>query len=201
VAADSGVGRMLHFGCEIMARASEKVLAVRRRWAADNSGTLAALVRALARAAEFVDNADNRSVVAETVARRLDVSADLITRTLAGNLNIAADGTTRANDRYILIGRHGASRPDPVQAAWIYAQIVRWDQAPMSEELRATAQGVFRPDIYDAALRLAPAPHDGEPRDGIGAFIGPDFVASDVAGYLAAWRSKQPERPRLSIVR
>jgi NitT/TauT family transport system ATP-binding protein len=201
VAVDSGVGRILHFGCEIMARVSEKVLAVRERWATENPDTLAALIRALARAGEFVDNADNRAAVAEIVAARLDVAADLVVRTLTGQIKIAPDGSIRASDRYIVIGRDGASRPDPVQAAWLYAQIARWGQAPVSEELRATAQSVFRPDLYDAALGGAPSPGNGEPRDGIGAFVGPDFVANDIAGHLAAWRIRRPERPRLSIVR
>jgi len=32
-------------------------------------------------------------------------------------LKVATDGTTRSSDRYILIGRNNAMRPDPVQAA------------------------------------------------------------------------------------
>ena len=56
VAVDSGVGRILHFGCEIMARASEKVLAVREPWANENRATLAALIRALSAASQFVDD-------------------------------------------------------------------------------------------------------------------------------------------------
>jgi len=201
VAVDSGVGRILHFGCEIMARASEKVLAVRERWASENPDTLAALIRALARASLFVDDAGNRAAVAAAVARRLGVEAELVIRTLTGNMKIASDGTTRTNDRYLLIGRNGASRPDPVQAAWAYAQMVRWGQAPMSEELRATAQAVFRPDLYDAALGVAHAPNSGEPRDGIGGFIGPAFDARDFAGHLATWSIKRSGRARLSVVR
>lgn len=201
VAVDSGVGRILHFGCEIMARVSEKVLAVRDCWATENPDTLAALIRALARASVFVDDASNRAAVAAAVARRLDVEAELVVRTLTGNMKIAPDGTIRMNDRYIVIGRNGASRPDPVQAAWLYAQIVRWGQAPLSEELCATAQAVFRPDLYNAALGVTPSPGDGEPPDGIGAFVGPDFVPRDIGGHLAAWRLKRSERPRLSIVR
>ncbi len=71
----------------------------------------------------------------------------------------------------------------------------------MSEELLSLAQAVFRPDLYDAALGVAPSPYDGEPRDDIGAFIGPDFVPSDIGGHLAAWRGRRSERPRLSVVR
>jgi len=201
VAVNAGVGRILHFGCEIMARVSEKVLAVRERWADDNRSALAALIRALARAAEFVDAVENRAVVANVVASRLGVAAELVVRTLNGAFKIAPDGSTRTTDRYLMVGRPGASRPDPVQAAWAYAQMVRWGQAPLSEELCGLAQSVFRADLYDAALGGTQPPFDSEPRDGIGAFVGPDFVASDIAGYLAAWRSKRSGRPRLSLVR
>lgn len=201
VAVDGGVGRILHFGCEIMARVSEKVLAVREGWANDNAQALAALVRALARAGEFVDAVENRAAVAAIVAQRLGVPSQLVVRTLDGALKIAPDGSLRASDRYFMIGRLGAGRPDPVQAAWAYAQIARWGQAPVSDDLCALAQSVFRPDLYDAALGGAPQPFDGEPRDGIGAFVGPDFAASDVAGYLAAWRMRPPGRARLSLVR
>lgn len=202
VAVDSGVGRILHFGCEIMERMSEKVLAVRSTWADENSATLAALIRALAQAADLVEDINRRADVAATVARRLDVDARLVVRTLSGELKIAPDGTMRSSDRVIMIGRNGASRPEPVQAAWLYAQIARWGQAPLSEELRETAQRVFRPDLYDLALSRAPLPPpDGGPRDGIGAFIGPDFASHDLGGYLAAWRLKSMGRPRLSIVR
>ena len=200
-AVDSGVGHILHFGCEIMARVSEKVLALRERWAGDNPGTLAALVRALARASEFVNKPDNRANVANTVGQRIGTTPELVVRTLTGILKTRPEGAIRENDSYIVIGRDGANRPDPVQAAWAYAQIVRWGQAPLSEELRATAQKVFRPDLYDSALGDV-AMHDRVGmRDGIGAFIGPDFSADDIAGYVSAWRTRRAQRSRLSVVR
>lgn len=201
VAVDSGVGRILHFGCEIMSRASEKVLAVRERWATDSPDVLRALIRALARASHHVDDVTNHATVAAMLARRLDVSAELVSRTLSGNLKIAPDGTMRMSDRYILIDRNGASRPDPVQAAWLYAQMVRWGQTPMSKELCATAQAVFRPDLYDAELGGVDQIGRSEPADGVGAFIGPMFDASDIAGHIAAWNIRRVGRPRLSVVR
>lgn len=200
VAVDAGLGRILHFGCEIMARASEKVLAVREAWANDNPVALAGLIRALARAADFIDDANNRDGVAALVARHIEVDAGLVVRTLAASFKVAPDGTTRGNERYILLGRN-RSRPDPVQAAWLYAQIARWGQAELSEELQRAAESVFRPDLYDKAVGEGGPPQDDAPRDGVGAFVGPDFVPGDVAGHLAAWRAKRPGRPQLSIVR
>jgi NitT/TauT family transport system ATP-binding protein len=84
------------------------------------------------------------------------------------------------------VGREGAARPDPVQAAWLYAQMVRWGQTPISPEALATAKAVFRPDLYDAALG-----REGKPADAagaVGAFAGPAFEVDDIAGHLAAFQ-------------
>jgi NitT/TauT family transport system ATP-binding protein len=201
VAVDLGIGNILHFGCEIMAQVSEKVLALRQRRADEDPDTVCALVRALARATEFADQAVNREHVAHIVAQRLGTTSELVVRTLTGNLKTSPDGSIRKSDRYIVVGPSGANRPDPLQAAWAYAQVVRWGQAPLSEELQATAESVFRPDLYDAALGDTRTPGRGIEREGIGAFVGPQFDASDIAGYLASWRAKRVQRSHLSVVR
>ena len=201
VAVGQGVGRILHFGCTIMARASEKVLAVRARWAEKNSDTLDALLYALDRAAAFIDDPGNRAEVARIVAAQLDVADGIVARTLAGDLQIAPNGSTRCSDRYLMIGREGASRPDPVQAAWIYAQMVRWRQAPYSDALLKDARAVFRPDVYDAALGVQPVAAGALSADGVGSFAGPPFDPADVTGHLAAWPKRPLARPRLSVVR
>src|SRR5262249_31014700 len=59
VAVDLGVGCILHFSCEILAHAAEKVLAVRARWAEENADTMAKLVRALDRSAPFLHDPAN----------------------------------------------------------------------------------------------------------------------------------------------
>ena len=69
--------------------------------------------------------------------------------------------------------------------------MVRWGQAPLSTELLAAAKAVFRPDIFDAALGADDGTYSGEPVDGIGAFAGPPFDASDIAGHLSAWKIKR----------
>jgi two-component system, oxyanion-binding sensor len=201
VAVDAGIGRILHFGCEIQSRVTEKVFAARESWANEHPDTLAALIRALAAAANFAEAPDNLDKVSTAIATRLGVAPELVARAVTGNLKIAIDGTVRATDRYLMIGRNGAARPDPIQAAWIYAQIARWGQAPLSEESLALAQAVFRPDLYDAAVGVSPPLGPGEPGDGIGGFVGPAFDPGDIAGHLAFWRRKPPGRPRLSVVR
>lgn len=188
VAVDSGVGHILHFMSDLLFRAAEKVVAVRQSWQQGNPETLAALVRACRRAALFIEAPEHRAEVCEILARpeRLGVSVEVLERTLAGRLRVLPDGTTRDSDRYLLIGRLGASRPEPVQAAWLFAQMVRWGQARFTPETLAIARDVFRPDLYDAAVGGEPdaIPDAG---DGIGAFTGPPFDANDVAAHLASF--------------
>jgi ABC-type nitrate/sulfonate/bicarbonate transport system substrate-binding protein len=193
VAVDLGIGFILHFVSEILSRAAEKLLAVRASWAGENPDVLRRLVRAHRRAAAFVEDTANRDEVSAMLSapNRIGVTPDVIRRTLDGRMKVAPDGTVRVDERYIMIGRNSAARPDPVQAAWLYAQMVRWGQAPLSSELLATAKAVFRPDLYDNALASEAANPPGEPADGIGAFAGPPFDPNDIAGHLSAWRIRR----------
>jgi ABC-type nitrate/sulfonate/bicarbonate transport system substrate-binding protein len=189
VAVDLGVGHILHFVSDILVRAAEKVLAARQDWAERNPQVLAALTRAHQRAAEFIEEPNNHAEAARILAQpeRIGVSAEVIQRTLVGRLKISPGGTMRESSRYLLVGREGAGRPDPRQAAWLYAQMIRWGQASISPEALKTAKAVFRPDLYDAALGLeGNADNDGS--DAVGAFAGPAFDADDIAGHLAAFR-------------
>jgi NitT/TauT family transport system ATP-binding protein len=193
VAVDLGIGFILHFVSEILTRAAEKVLGVRAHWAQDHADEVARLVRAHARAAAFVEDAANREEVANLLAapNRIGLAAEVIRRTLDGRMKVAPDGSLRTSDRYILIGRKAAGRPEPRQAAWLYAQMVRWGQAPLSAELLATAKAVFRPDLYDAATGERAPDLEGEPADGIGAFAGPSFDPNSIAEHLAGWKIRR----------
>ena len=188
VAVDLGIGFILHFVSEIFARAAEKLLAVRAQWATENPDVLKRLVRAHGRAADFIEDIANRDEVCAILAapNRIGVAPEVIRRTFDGRLKVAPDDTVRVNDRYLLVGRNGAARPDPRQAAWLYAQMVRWGQAPLSADLLAAAKAVFRPDLYDAALGPSGPLPASEPADGIGAFAGPPFDPNDIAAHLAA---------------
>jgi two-component system, oxyanion-binding sensor len=179
VAVDLGIGRILHFGCDIVARCSEKVLAVRQQWAAENPDVVEKLVRALGRAADFIADPTNWTEVARLVAPRIGASAEVIRRTLVGALKVS-HAEERTNPRYLVIGAD-AARPEPTQAAWLYAQMVRWNQASMSPDLLAAARTVFSPAIYDSVLGSKAARVGDEPVDGIGVFTGRMFDPARIA--------------------
>jgi ABC-type nitrate/sulfonate/bicarbonate transport system substrate-binding protein len=189
VAVDLGVGHILHFVSDILVRAAEKVLAMRQDWAEKNSQVVAALTRAHYHAAQYIEDPNNRTEAASILARpeRIGVSAEVIQRTLDGRLKISPNGTMRESSRYLLVGREGAGRPDPRQAAWLYAQMVRWGQASISPEALGVAKAVFRPDLYDAAQGIEPAAAT-DLSEAVGAFAGPAFDADDIAGHLASFK-------------
>ncbi|MBR0758056.1 ABC transporter substrate-binding protein [Bradyrhizobium jicamae] len=185
IAVDLGIGHILHFSSDILQSAVEKVLAVRQTWAEKHPEIVAALVRAHLRASEFIEDRANRPEVAQILAQpeRIGVDASVIQRTLDGRLKISPDGTMRESDRYLLVGREVAARPAPAQAAWLYAQMVRWGQTPFRPEALQAAMAVFRPDLHDAAA--------GRPTGAagaVGAFSGPPFDPSDVPGHLSAFK-------------
>ncbi|MET0905176.1 MAG: CmpA/NrtA family ABC transporter substrate-binding protein [Tardiphaga sp.] len=189
VAVDLGVGHILHFVSDILQSAAEKVLAIRQDWAEKHPDLVAALTRAPVQAAAFIENPANRTETAAILARpdRIGVSPEVLLRTLDGKLKISPDGTMRESGRYLLVGREDAGRPDPVQAAWLYAQMVRWGQAAISPDALKTAQAVFRPDLYDTAVGAAAKAHADDATDVIGAFAGPRFDPRALAPYLAAF--------------
>jgi ABC-type nitrate/sulfonate/bicarbonate transport system substrate-binding protein len=191
VAVDRGVGYILHFVSDILVRAAEKVLAVRQGWSEKNQEVLGALIRASFRATAFIGEPENRAEVARLLAQpeRVGVPAEVIQRTLDGRLKISPEGT-RESSRYLLVGRESATRPEPVQAAWLYAQMVRWGQAAMSADALEAAQKVFRPDLHDLALGRDGKAAEGVSLAAVGAFAGPPFDPNDIAGHLAAFKIK-----------
>ena len=189
IAVDLGIGHILHFVSDILISAVEKVLAVRQDWSEKNPEILTALVRAHIRAAEFIEQPQNRTEAARILAQpeRIGVDADVIQRTLDGRLKIAPDGAIRESSRYLLVGREGAARPDPAQAAWLYAQMIRWGQASYNPDALKAATAVFRPDLYDAALG-SDWKSERASQPAVGAFAGPAFDPYDIGGHLAAFK-------------
>src|SRR4029077_18198113 len=151
------------------------------------------LIRAHGKAADFVENVKNREEASDilSAANRIGVAAEVIRRTLDGKLKISPEGAYRESERYLMVGRLGAARPDPVQAAWLYAQMVRWGHAPLSNELLSMSKAVFRTDLYDAVLGKGAALPASEPADGVGAFVGPAFDPNDLRAHLSLWKIRR----------
>lgn len=183
VAVEVGMGRILHFGSDIVANSPEKVLATRASFVAEHREAALALTRALIRATAWCGAPENRLALAHLLAapERLNVGADLVLRSLEGRLRIDLQGTVREYSRYMVL-ESAAARPDVRQALWLYAQMVRWGQAKLDEAGRIAVERCYSPEIHDLALESMAGIERG---DGIGAFAGPVFDPHDLSTYLA----------------
>ena len=152
VAVDLGIGHILHFVSEILQRAAEKVLAVRARWVEENPDAFRRLVLAHGKAAAFRRGCEQprRGRVHPRGARphrRRRGSHPAHARRPAEGV---AGWHLPVKRPLLLVGRAQAARPDPVQAAWLYAQMVRWGQVLMSAESACRSDG----DVPARSLRF-----------------------------------------------
>ena len=163
---------------------------MRQTWADENADTWRSLLRALDRAADVVEDVNQRDEVCALLAapNRVGVPAEVIRRTLDGRL-IVSPRHDAHSDRYLEHpASHGAARPDPAHAAWFYAQMVRWGQAPLSAELLAQRQGRVPPGSVRLALRAARTCRRRRCRPIRSALSpAPRSMRDDLRGYLAAW--------------
>ena len=206
VAVDLGIGVILHFVCEILSRAMEKLLAVRADWAEENPDALLRLVRAHRKAAAFIEDAANREEVAAILAapNRIDVAAHP-GRAQPGRCRLRGDPphARRAHEgrarrhrahRRALSARRAATAPRAPIPCRPRGSTRRW----CAGARRRSRPSCWPPPRASCApiSTMPPCPARsrnirGDPADGIGAFTGPKFDPDDIAGYLASWTIKR----------
>jgi NitT/TauT family transport system ATP-binding protein len=191
LAVDAGLGRIVATKSQIWRLSPEKVLGLRAEWANTHGDILAALMRALDRAAAWASDASNHESLARILAddRYVGAPAAMIARILAGDLSLDADGTRVSLPDYILFRRAGNSLPSRAQALWLYSQMVRWGQIEPSPQAEALVARVFRPDLAESASpATSPSGAQGPSREPVPLlFDGRTFDPKDIAGYLAGF--------------
>ncbi|WP_353222713.1 CmpA/NrtA family ABC transporter substrate-binding protein [Salinisphaera sp. C84B14] len=154
MAVRAGLGRALITGYEIWNNAPEKVLGVTREWAEAYPRTHRALVRAIVRTAAWLDSQENRELAADTVAAPdyVNAPAEVIRRTLSGRFCYQPGAAPRPAPYFNVFHRHAATFAWRSHAMWFIAQMLRWGQIGEAIDIAATADHVYRPDIYRAAV-------------------------------------------------
>lgn len=163
IAVDRGVGQIALATAQIWRRGVEKVLALRAEVADDRREAVLALVRALHAAAEHFVRPETAEDSAAILARReyLDAPRDAILRAITDRIRVVPGGAPVHYPDFMFQYREAANFPWRSQAAWLYSQMTRWDGAGFSTDDAAAAAGVFRPDLYRAALAGSSAPLPG----------------------------------------
>jgi nitrate/nitrite transport system substrate-binding protein len=155
-----GIGVPVVTDYEIWKNNPEKVFGVTEAWADENPNTHLAVVKALIRAAIWLDENDNanRREAVEMLARPAYVGADaaVIANSMTGTFEYER-GDARAVPDFNVFFRHFATYPYYSDAVWYLTQMRRWGQIPDAKPddwYAATAKSVYRPDVYLKAARL-----------------------------------------------
>jgi NitT/TauT family transport system ATP-binding protein/nitrate/nitrite transport system substrate-binding protein len=149
-----GDGVIVALKDDIWARSPEKVLGVREDWALSNAETLDALVRALVRAAEWADQSENRTELAQLLSEEQYVGAsfDILRASLHGRPVLKpGDDPVEAPDRHVFY-RYTATFPWLSQGVWVGRQMQRWGQVGHQVNFNDVVRDVYRPDIYRRAV-------------------------------------------------
>ncbi len=163
VAVARGVGVIVAVTSQIWLRGVEKVLAMRTERMEAEPDVMHRLIRALYRAGvAFVDPA-RLETVCDILARPayLDGSVALIRGAISDRILFAKGSVPIHIPDFMFQHREAANFPWVSQAAWLYAQMAAAGHVTANAADYATAQGVFRPDVYRAALRPLGVPLPG----------------------------------------
>jgi ABC-type nitrate/sulfonate/bicarbonate transport system substrate-binding protein len=144
VAARGGFGRTVATSSGIWNHGTEKVFAVRQLAAEEDPERLAAVLRAVLRAAAYCDEPTNAPSIAGILAQEcyLGLSPEIILTSLPG-------GSGNSSDTPVFFA-NTATFPWRSHAAWFLGQMWRWGY--LTREVDATAAtAIFRPDLYAIA--------------------------------------------------
>ncbi|MFW8636672.1 CmpA/NrtA family ABC transporter substrate-binding protein [Cribrihabitans pelagius] len=155
-----GVGVPVITDYEIWKNNPEKVFGITAAFAEENPNTTLAVVKALIRAAMWLDENDNanRPEAVEILSRPEYVGADpeVIANSMTGTFEYEK-GDTRAVPDFNVFFRHHATYPFYSDAVWYLTQMRRWGQiaeAKPDSWFEEVAKSVYKPGLYLEAARL-----------------------------------------------
>jgi nitrate/nitrite transport system substrate-binding protein len=154
-----GIGVPVITDYEIWKNNPEKVFGVSREWAEKYPNTHIRVVKALIRAAKWLDdnNNANRPEAVEILARPAYVGADaeVIANSMTGTFEYEK-GDVRDVPDFNVFFRHNATYPYYSDAIWYLTQMRRWGQIAEHKPdswYMDIAKKVYRPDIYAIAAQ------------------------------------------------
>ncbi|MCE3288040.1 MAG: thiamine biosynthesis protein [Caulobacter sp.] len=139
VATRAGAGRLLATTAGLYPGAPDKVLGLSPGFAERQPLALSALLRALAAAGRWADEAANRAELIALLAE-------------PGAVGAPPEAIAAAFDHQLIFQADGAGVLNPADGHWILSQMQRWGQAPADLD-PARVDAVFRPDLLQQALR------------------------------------------------
>ncbi len=156
-----GIGVPVATDSEIWRNNPEKVFGVTAEWNEKNPQTHVALVKAIIRACKWLDESDSsgkflhREEACRILARPEYVGADyaVIAASMTGSFTFQPTDKVSLPEFNVFF-KHNATYPFYSDCVWLLTQMRRWGQISESKPdawYQATAERVYRPDIYRRA--------------------------------------------------
>jgi nitrate/nitrite transport system substrate-binding protein len=166
-----GVGVPVISDFHIWKNNPDKIFAVTKAFADKNPRTHLALLKALIRAAIWLDekNGANRKEAAQILSRPEYVGADyrVIASSMTGTFEYGR-GDRRAAPDFNVFFRYNATHPFYSDAVWYLTQMRRWGQIPEAKPdawYLEVAKKAYRPDLYLEAAKALVAEKKANPTD------------------------------------
>jgi nitrate/nitrite transport system substrate-binding protein len=154
-----GIGVPVITDYEIWKDNPEKVFGVSKEWAEKYPNTHKAVIKALIRAAMWLDQGglDNRKEASKILSQSQYVGADyeVIANSMTGTFEYEK-GDKRSLPDFNVFFRNNATYPYYSDAVWYLSQMRRWGQIAeykSDDWYMKMAKQVYRPDIYAAAAK------------------------------------------------
>jgi nitrate/nitrite transport system substrate-binding protein len=150
-----GIGVPVITDYEIWKNNPEKVFGVNKKWAEENPNTHIRVVKALIRAAAWIDS--NRAETVKIISKPsyVGADADVIANSMMGTFEYEK-GDKRSVPDFNVFFRYFATYPYYSDAIWYLTQMRRWGQIPETKPdawYFDMAKKIYRPDVYAIAAK------------------------------------------------
>jgi nitrate/nitrite transport system substrate-binding protein len=140
----------------------EKVCAFRADFADKNPKTVKAVLKALNEASIWLDDLKNRPEQCDIVGRDVYIKCqkDLILGRMLGDYDYG-DGRTLKDPNYMIFSQRNCNYPQAAYGKWWLTQFRRWGMVEGAPDYDGITKQVFRPDIYEEAMKEVSYKHGG----------------------------------------
>ncbi|MFO1458959.1 MAG: CmpA/NrtA family ABC transporter substrate-binding protein [Verrucomicrobiota bacterium] len=132
----------------------EKVCAFTAEFAEKNPKTVKAILKGLHEASVWLDTPANRAEQCEIVSRPAYINCpkEIILGRLGGSYDMG-DGRKFEDDHPMIFSVRNCNYPQPKYAKWWLSQFHRWGMVQGTPDYAGIAGTVFRPDLYEGAMK------------------------------------------------
>lgn len=150
-----GIGKILITSYEIWNNNPEKVFGITQEWADKNPNTHKALLMAMIEASQWMDKPENRMEVVKIISDKSYVNApiDVVKMSMTGTFQYQKEQPAKPLADFNVFNRYAATFPWRSHAEWFISQMIRWGQIEKPLNIKATAESIYRPDLYREAAK------------------------------------------------